>query len=211
MLIALACNDAVDPVDATLDEIPPAEADLAMVASDEADAVAAEHRADLNVLYERVAEALRNTDNPEALECLRRARELHRRAQQAREEGHLELARELAHRAFLARLCAVVAVLPDAPARVNHALAEALERIEARLREHLGDREIPERVARVLNHVGEIQVRAAELVEPEPVLSLALSLRGFQILRRLVHHLGHRHGDEDDATADGERGAVEVP
>ena len=147
----------------------------------------------------RLVEALRTTDDPEAIACLEEARTLRQEAFAAHQAGDRELARQKMHESFLKVLCAVVEVFPNSAERTGQAVDNAIERIE----NFLGDRDAP-RIRAILAHVEELRDEAdAALASGDKVTALALNLRGIQILHRLVEHVRDRHADHDEV-ADGE-------
>lgn len=199
-VVALAaCQDAAG-TDDPLGPVSSSELELATAAAGDAEAVAAATHTDARRWFRRLLERLRETDDPEARACLEEAAELRRQAREAYDGGDHELARRLLREAHLKVLCAVVEVFPDAPERTGAAVDEAVARIE----ERLGDREAP-RIRRVLAHVQELRDAAdAALADGDRVRALALNLRAFHLLRRLVHYLEYRTGDAMDRHADAE-------
>lgn len=187
---------------------PPAAPVDEMMLAQQAQVIAADVAATTGAYHEgwirRLLEALRDTEDPEALAFLEQAREYRRQAHEAFEAGDLAAAREFHRLAFRAVLSAVIEVFPDAAARTGAAVDQILDRIEQRL----GDRDAP-RIRRVLAHVRELREEAdAALEAGDPVTALALNLRGFQILHRLVNHLRNRTDDRPDPVADAEMHAV---
>lgn len=144
----------------------------------------------------RLLDALRSTDDPEALAFLAEAREYRELARRAREAGEFAAAREYQHLAFRALLSAVIEIYPNAPQRTGAAVDEIVARIE----QLLGDRDAP-RIRRVLAHVEELRAEADRaLAAGDPVTALAINLRAMHILHRLVNHL--RDGMDYDGEAD---------
>ena len=151
----------------------------------------------------RLFEALRTTEDPEALALLEQARSYREQARLAWEAGDVAAAREYHRLAFRAVLGAVLEVYPHAPARTGFAVDRALERIEAFLR----DRPAP-KIRRILRHVRDLRTEAAGALEAgDPVTALALNLRGLHILHRLVYHVRDRIEDHD-RVADAEMHAL---
>ena len=154
------------------------------------------------IWLQHLLDVLRHTDDPEAQACLAEARDLHHQAVAAHDAGDIELARQLAHDAFLKVLCAVVEVFPDAPERTGIAADEAIARIEHLLAGH----DAPH-IREVLAHVKELRAQADGLLaEGSKVEALALNLRAIQILHGLAGHLGEHH--DHDGVADSEMLAV---
>ena len=198
---ATACEDTPSAPDMTRDQAVD-ELKIAILVAGEAEATAADTRTNVRRWLERVRRALEESDNPEARECLARAESLFREARRAREAGDQEAARALMREAFDNVLCAIVAVFPNAPERTGTAVDAALSRIEVRIQEHLGDRELPERLVRVFDHVRELRARADAIVDENPTEALRLNLRAMHILRRVVHHIRNHRDSEDDQDAD---------
>ena len=197
-----ACSDSPTQPGSEAD-LSAAELSVATFASTEAEMEASREGANAGRLLGRVRNALRNTDNAEARGCLARAAELRRQARAAREAGDTAQAREFMQQSINAVLCAVVAVFPEAPARIGEIVDTLLARIDARVAERFGDQQPPERLVRVLNHVRELRTNADSLLaEGMMVPALHMNLRAMHILRRLVHHIRNRTDREDDGDAD---------
>lgn len=128
----------------------------------------------------RLLTALRTTDDPEARAFLEQAREYREQAGAALRAGDREEARRLFELAFRAVLSAVIELFPNAPERAGEVVDAAVARIETKL----GDREAP-RIRRILEHVKDLREEAA--AAEDPVTELAINLRAFHLLHRLVH------------------------
>lgn len=154
---------------------------------------------------QRLIAILLLTDNREAQEFLKQAREYHELARQALADGKVEEARDYYHKAFRAVLSAVLVIFPDAAVATGTAVDNAVARIET----YLGDREAP-RLRRILAHVKDLRAAAEAalaLPEPDPVGALALNLRALHILHRLTHHI-RDHVQDHDRDADAELNAI---
>ncbi|MFN2571933.1 MAG: hypothetical protein ABR537_10045 [Gemmatimonadales bacterium] len=198
LCLAAACNQ--DPTGASTNELV-----LAQRAQVIADNVAATPAAGTN--YEgwlrRVVDTLRTTDDPEARADLAAARANRDSALTARQAGDTAAARGYARTAFRDVLAAIIELFPNAPERTGLAVDNAIDRIET----FLGGRDAP-RIRAILAHVKELRVEADQaFVAGDKVTTLALNLRGSQILHRLVEHVRENHRDHDEI-ADAEMNAV---
>jgi hypothetical protein len=183
---ALASACTTDPAAPLADELV-----LAQQAQSIAETEATTSRAHYEGWLHRLLDALRTTDDPEALAFLEQARAYHAQARAAFAAGDYAAAREFHRLAFRAVVSAVIEIYPDAPARTGEAVDNVLARIDA----FLGDREAP-RIRRILAHVREL--RAAALATDDPVTALILNVRALQILHGLVHHVRERIEDHDE-------------
>jgi hypothetical protein len=149
--------------------------------------------------FRRVVDTLRNTNDPVAIAYLDSARINRDSARAAFARSDTAAVRAFRQAAFRDVLAAVIELFPNAPERTGAAVDTAVARIE----KFLGDREAP-RIRALLAHIQDLRTQAdAALTSGDTVTSLALNLRGMQILHRLREHVEERHADHD-AVADGE-------
>jgi HEPN domain-containing protein len=192
---ALASACMTDPTAPLADELV-----LAQRAQSIAETEATTSQAHYAGWLHRLIDALRATDDPEALAFLEQARAFREQARAAFEAGDYTAAREFHRLAFRAVVAAVIEIYPNAPVRTGEVVDNVLARIDA----FLGDREAP-RIRRILAHVREL--RAMALATDDPVTALILNARALQILHGLVHHVRERIEDHDEV-ADGEMHAL---
>lgn len=192
-----ACMDtAVDPT-----QSPPtaAELEMATFAQAAAEDEATTSSTNAGRWLQRVIFRLRQSDDPEAQQCLAEAEALRLEARALAEAGDLAGARELRHQAMDKILCAIIEVFPEAHLRTGEAVDRIVARIEARATERFGDA-YPPRLTRVLEHVESL--RAVAIAADDPIDALRANLRAMHVLRRFLHHIRNQHHDQDTQDAD---------